>query len=100
MKDMNFKVITTPFGSASPEFRKIISLAADKEYDAALEMINEYIADTEDVEQKNIAAMMSMQLLALAGYDEIASVLLEALLKKFKARSKARCLCQKTIKIV
>lgn len=98
MKDMRFEGITMPLGSVSPEFWKIISLAADKEYDEALEMINEYIAETEDVEQKNIAAMMSLQVLALAGYKEIASVLLETLLKKFKMHSKARSLCQRTIK--
>ena len=98
MKDMNFKGITIPLGSVSPEFWKIISLAAEREYDAALEILNEYIAETEDVELKNIAAMMSMQLLALAGYNEIASVLLESLIKKFDVHSKARSLCQRTIK--
>ena len=97
MKDKSFEGIMIPIDSVSHEFLKIICLVADREYDEALQMVDEYISQVEDDEQKNIAIMISLQILALAGYKDIASVLLEALLKNFKAHSKARSLCQRTI---
>lgn len=97
MKDIRFDGIAIPIDSVSPEFLKVISLVADKEYSEALDTINEFISEVKDTKYKNIAAMMSLQILALAGYEEIASVLLKALLKNFKAHSKEKCLCQRTI---
>ena len=97
MKDKRFDGIMIPIDSVSPKFLKIIYLVADKEYDEALQMVDEYISQVEDAEQKNIATMIFLQILALAGYGEIVSILLKALLKNFKAHSKERCLCQRTI---
>lgn len=97
MRDERFDGITIPLDNISPEFLKIICIVADKEYGEALQMVEEYISQTENAEQKNIAVMMSLQILALAGYTEITSILLKALLKNFKAHSKERCLCQRTI---
>lgn len=97
MKDKRFDNTMIPLDEVSPELIEVISLATDKEYGEALEIIDEYISQVEDAEQKNIAAMISLQILALAGYNEISSILLKALLKKFNARSKARNLCKRTI---
>lgn len=97
MRDERFDGITISLDSISPEFLKIICLVANKEYDEALQIVEEYISQVEDAEQKNIATMIFLQILALAGYGEITSILLEALLKNFKEHSKERCLCQRTI---
>ena len=97
MKDERFNGVYVPFGSVSPEILEIVSLVADKEYCKALSMVDEYISKNENNRRKNIAAMMSLQILALAGYKEIASILLEALLDKFDTHSKERDLCQRTI---
>ena len=97
MKDIRFDGIAIPIDSISPEFLKVISLVADKEYSEALDILDDYISEVEDNNHKIIAAMMSLQILALAGYEEIASILLKALLKNFKAQSKEKNLCQRTI---
>lgn len=80
-----------------PDLLEIIPLVSEKKYDEALTIINDYISLANDEECKNTAAMMSLQILALAGYGEIASVLLKALLKKFKIHSQAKGICKRTI---
>ena len=82
----------------SPEIMEILFLVTEEEYDEALEMVEEYISQTECDEIKNIAVMMSLQILALAGYIEIASVLLKQLCKRFRLHDKARDICKRTIK--
>ena len=98
MKDKRFNAITIPLDNVAPEFIKLICLVADKEYDEAFQRLDEHISKVEDAEQKNIALMIFLQVLALAGYEKIASILLKALQKNFKVHSKARHLCQRTIK--
>ena len=101
MKDKSFDGIMIPINSVSPELLKIISLVANKEYGDALQMIEDEIANAKNSEGKNIATMISLQILAFAGYTEMASVLLEALLANFEAsdevNSRAKSLCQRTI---
>lgn len=100
MKDKRFDGIMIPLDNVSQDFLKIICLVADKEYSEALDWIDTYISQSEDVDTKNIGGMVSLIILALAGYKDIASVLLEALLEKFKTNSRARNLCQRTLKIL
>ena len=97
MKDKRFEGINFSSKLISPEFMDVLVLVADKEYDEALQIVDEYIDDVKDDELKNIAALMSLQILALAGYGEIASVLLKALLKKFKIHSQAKGICKRTL---
>lgn len=97
MKDKRFENIVIASDSISSEFLNVIKLVADREYDEALQIINEYICNVEDDELKSIASLMVLQILALSGYNEIASVLLKAMLKNFKTHSKARNLCERTI---
>lgn len=86
------------FDEISPELLDIIRLVDEKEYSEATQMIDDYISEVKETEQKNITVMIFLQVLALAGYKDTASILLKALLKNFKAFSKARYLCRKTIK--
>ena len=101
MKDKRFDGTMIPINNVSEELLSIISLVANKEYGTALQMLEEEIANAKNSEGKNIAAMISLQVLAFAGYTEIASVLLEALLAKFEASDevnrRAKSLCQRTI---
>lgn len=97
MKDKRFDGIMIPLDAVSPEFVKVISLVTNKEYTEAFDWINKYISQVEDDGSKSIAAMISLQTLALMGYKEIALVLLKALLKNFESHSKAENLCQRTI---
>lgn len=100
MKDKRFDGIMIPLDNVSQDFLKIICLVADKEYSEVLDWIDTYISQSEDVDTKNIGGMVSLIILALAGYKDIASVLLEALLEKFNTHSRARNLCQRTLKIL
>lgn len=100
MKDKRFDGIMIPLDNVSQDFLKIICLVADKEYSEALDWIDTYISQSEDVDTKNIGGMVSLIILALAGYKDIASVLLEALIEKFNTHSRARNLCQRTLKIL
>ena len=86
---MNYKIL--------PDLLEIIPLVDEGKYDDALTIINDYISLVNDEECKNTAAMMSLQILALTGYGEIVSVLLKALLKKFKIHSQAKGICKRTI---
>lgn len=97
MKDKRFDGIMIPLDAVSPGFVQVISLVADEEYAESFDWINEYISQTENEGSKSIAAMMTLQTLALMGYKEIALVLLKALLKNFESHSKAENLCQRTI---
>lgn len=98
MKDKRFERDTIPL---APEYLNLMTLALNKDYDDALQMAEDEIANAKNSEGKNIATMISLQLLAMAGYTEMASVLLKALLANFKAsnevNSRARSLCQRTI---
>ena len=96
MKDYFEKSVVSSY-SISSEFLDIVQLVADAKYAEALESIDEYMYEVEDVNQKNIAALMSLQILVLCGYKQIASVLLKSMLRNFKAHSKARDLCLRTI---
>ena len=98
MKDKLFDNITIPVDEISPEILKVIFFAADEEYDEALDRLDDYIVQVEDDEQKNIAVMMFLQILVLAGFGETASVMLKALLKNLKFCSKEKSLCKRTIK--
>ena len=98
MKDKRFDNITIPVDEISPEILKVIFFAADEEYDEALDRLDDYIAQVEDDEQKNIAVMMFLQILVLAGFGETASVMLKALLKNMKFHSKEKSLCKRIIK--
>lgn len=98
MKDKRFDGIMIPLDNVSPDVLKIICLVADKEYSEALDWVDTYISQAEDVDTKNIGGMVSLIILALAGHKDIASILLEALLEKFKTHSRARSLCQRTLK--
>lgn len=100
MKNVNFDGFKISIEDVSSEFLEVITLVADKEYGMALQLVNEYISKTADAESKNIEAMISLQILAMAGYKELASVLLNALVKNFKMHSKARHLCKETISIL
>lgn len=97
MKDKRFDGIMIPLDAVSLEFVKVISLVANKEYAEIFDWIDGYISQVEDDGSKSIAAMISLQTLALMGYKKIASTLLKALLKNFEAHSKAENLCQRTI---
>ena len=99
-ENVNMKNKTHDEIEMSPEFMEILFLTNEGEYGEALEMIEEYISRTECDEIKNIAVMMSLQILALAGYTEIASVLLKTLCKRFGLRDKARDICKRTIKTI
>ena len=98
MKDNRFDGIMIPLDDVSPKALKIVLLTAEKEYSEALSLIEEYISEAEETSQKSTAVIMSLQILALAGYEGIASTLLEALMKQFKSCSKERCVCKRTIK--
>ena len=101
MKDKRFDGIMIPVDRVSPELLRIISLVANKEYGTALQMAEEEIANAKNSDAKNIATMISLQILAFAGYTEMASILLEALLANFEASCEVNCraksLCQRTI---
>lgn len=96
MKDKRFESVSESSDLASSDLVKILLLAIDGEYSEALSFIDEQISQSENTENKNIAALMSLQILALAGHPETASVLLKAMLRKFKTR-KAKNLCKRTI---
>jgi len=100
MKDKRFDGIMIPPDNVSPDFIKIICLVADKKYSEALYWIDTYIPQIEDADTKNIGGMVLLIVLALAGYKDIASVLLEALLEKFKTHSREKSLCQRIKKIL
>ena len=98
MKKNNFDGVDILMEDVSPRITEVITLVANKEYDIAFKLVDEFISQTNNVKRKNVEAMLGLQILALAGYGDIASVLLEALLKNFKIYSKARHLCKETIK--
>lgn len=86
---MNYKIL--------PDLLDVIPLVDEGKYDDALTIINDYISLVNDEECKNTAAMMSLQILALTGYGKIATVLLKALLKKFKIYGQAKGICKRTL---
>ena len=93
---MKYEVITCP-NNITPEAVDIIRLVAQESYGKALQKADEYIAHAQNPQQVNIATLISSQILALAGYKEIASVILNLLLEKFDTYSAARDLCLRTI---
>ncbi len=97
MKDKSFENIVFPSELMYSEFGYIVLHTANQEYSEALQLLDDYIEKVEDAECKNIAALMSLQILALAGYKEISAVLLKAMLKNLKTHSRAENLCQRTI---
>ena len=72
-------------------------LAIDKEYTDALKLVEILINDVDNNKERNLLTIICLQLLALAGYREIASVLLEALMKKLRVFSKERRMCKRTL---
>lgn len=98
MKDKRFEGMMIPIDKVSYELMEIISLVTNEEYDEALNIVDDYISQNKDTEKKNIAAMIFLQILALAGYRGISSILLESLHKRFGICSKARNMCKRTIR--
>lgn len=81
----------------NPEVADIVLLAIDKEYTDALKLVEILINDVDNNKERNLLTIICLQLLALAGYREIASVLLEALMKKLRVFSKERRMCKRTL---
>ncbi len=81
----------------NPEVADIVLLAIDKEYTDALKLVEILMNDVDNNKDRDLLTIICLQLLALAGYREIASVLLEALLKNLKVYSNARNLCKRTL---
>ncbi len=84
----------------NPEVADIVLLAIDKEYTDALKLVEILMNNVDNNKDRDLLTIIFLQLLALAGYGEIASFLLEALLKNLKFYSKARKLCKRTIKSI
>lgn len=99
MKDNSFENIYIPVSFASSKFSKIVILAANKEYGKALDFINEQMMSSNDIESKNILVLMALQILILEGYNNIASVLLEAIQNNFHT-SKTEHLCKETLNLI
>ena len=76
----------------------VLSLAFSGKYDEALLKINTGIAQTDEVEKRNIATIMFVQILAFMGYRNVASVLLEGLKCKLKSKQ-VKNLCKRTIDV-
>ena len=78
----------------------VVSLVLDEEYTEALKFVENSMNDVNNKKDKNLLTIMFLQLLALIGYKETASVLLEALLKKLKVFSKERRICKRTLETI
>lgn len=85
------------FDSVLPPLKDCVLFAIDGEYDKALQIIDDCAEIVEDEEYKSVAALMSVQVMAMAGYKEISSILLKSILSNLKTDSRARNLCQRTI---
>ena len=85
------------FDSVLPPLKDCVLFAIDEEYDKALQIIDDVAEIVEDEEYKFVAALMSAQVMAMAGYREISSILLRSILNNLKADNRARNLCQRTI---
>ena len=82
----------------STDWAYVLSLAFGGKYDEALSEINDCIAQTEDTENRNLATVMFVQILAFMGYRNVASVLLEGLKCKLKSKQ-VKNLCKRTIDV-
>ena len=74
----------------------VLSLAFSGKYDEALLKINTGIAQTDEVEKRNIATIMFVQILALMGCKDVANMLLEGLRSNLKSK-KLKNFCERTI---
>ena len=84
----------------NPEVADIVSLVSEEEYAEALKLVEILMKNVDNRKDMNLLTIIFLQLLALAGYGEIASFLLEALLKNLKVYRNARKLCKRTIKSI
>ncbi len=98
MKLKKFDGIDIPFESLTLELTDIILLVNDDKYIEALKSIELLVSGVESSKDKEILTIIFLQILALAGCDEVVPVLLKALLKNLKFCSKARMLCRRTLK--
>ena len=87
----------TSYENAESKILQALRFVADNKYTEALITINEFISDESSVKNKNIAAMLALQVLAISGYESVATTLLKALKKNFRIYSKEKGLCQRTI---
>ena len=65
----------------NPKTSCVVSLVLDEEYTEALKFVENSMNDVNNKKDKNLLTIMFLQLLALIGYKETASVLLEGLMK-------------------
>ena len=98
MKLKKFDGIDIPFESLTPELTDIILLVNDEKYIEALKSIVLLMSGVESSKDRKIFTIIFLQILALAGCDEVVLVLLKALLKNLKFCNKARRLCKRTLK--
>ena len=99
MKNHYFQDIYIPISLATSKFAKIITLAANEKYCKALAYIDELMISASDIELKKQLALIALQLLSMKGYDNIATVLLEAMQNNFHT-NKAERLCKETLEVL
>lgn len=95
MQDAHFNGLLGCDPDESPVKFSLICLIADKKYDEALELIDDWLS-VEDNNQQTTEGLnlIFILILALVGYEEIAFNLLKSIKKNFKNR-KAKELCKK-----